>query len=67
MHHLKIELELEPSVLSPFKQGLCSRVGTYTQFDFQKYNRACALDVKSVLNENLGGILCGMYPMINGR
>jgi hypothetical protein len=59
VHHDKIELELEPSVLARFKQGLGSLVGTYTQFDFQKYNGACTLDVKSVLNENLHGILGG--------
>jgi len=46
VHHFKIELELEPSVLPPFKQGLGSLVGTYTQFEFQKYNGACTLDVK---------------------
>ncbi len=62
MQYFKIEIELEPRVLPPFKQGLDSLVGTYTQFDFQKYNGAFTLDVKSVLNENLGGT----YPMING-
>jgi len=63
VQYFKIELELEPKVLPPFKQGLGSLVGTYTQFDFLKYNGAFTLDVKLVLNENLGG----MYPMINGR
>ncbi len=67
MQYFKIELELEPRVLPPFQQGLGSLLGTYTQFDFQKYIGACTLDVKSMLNENLGGILGGTYPMINGR
>jgi hypothetical protein len=63
VQYFKIESELEPRVLPPFTQGLDSLVGTYTQFDFLEYNGAFTLDVKSVLNENLGG----MYPMINGQ
>jgi len=33
----------------------------------EKNNGAFTLDVKSVLNENLGGILGGGHPMWNGR
>jgi hypothetical protein len=67
VQYFKIESELEPRVLPPFKQGLGSLLGTYTQFDFQKYIGACTLDVKSESNENQGDILGGTYPMINGR
>jgi hypothetical protein len=32
----------------------------------QAYNGVFTPDVNSLLNENLGGILCGMHPMSNG-